>query len=171
MTEDPRDNADLLERRASQVLGQIKARGWTIATAESCTGGLIASLLTDIQGLSGQFERGFVTYSNEAKSELLGIPLDRIEHHGAVSAETARAMAAGALAGSRADIVVAVTGFADEGDEPGLVFLAAQQRGERAVIQECHFGAQGRAKVRRKSAEAALGLLARIAERQEEQAA
>src|SRR3989344_68861 len=90
----------------------LLARGQSLATAESCTGGLIAASCTELAGSSAWFERGFVTYSNEAKTELLGVPAQLIADHGAVSEEVARAMAAGALARSRADIAVAVTGVA-----------------------------------------------------------
>lgn len=91
---------------------ELKSRGQMMATAESCTGGLIAGACTDVSGSSDWFERGFVTYSNAAKSELLGVPAELIEHHGAVSEPVARAMAAGALAHSPAQLTVAVTGVA-----------------------------------------------------------
>ncbi|MDF1790682.1 MAG: CinA family protein [Thalassobaculaceae bacterium] len=100
---------------AAQVLDQAKARGVMIATAESCTGGLIAGCLTEIAGSSAVVERGFVTYSNEAKTEMLGVPATVIDAVGAVSEEVARAMAEGALARSRAGLTVAVTGVAGPG--------------------------------------------------------
>ncbi len=95
-----------------QLAQALKQRGWTLASAESCTGGLIAACCTALSGSSDWFERGFVTYSNAAKTEMLGVPAELIERHGAVSEEVARAMALGALAHSRAQIGVAVTGVA-----------------------------------------------------------
>jgi nicotinamide-nucleotide amidase len=120
---------DDLLTRAEALLEQLRAKGWMLATAESCTGGLIAACLTEIAGSSDVVERGFVTYSNEAKSELLGVPPALIQRHGAVSAEVARAMAQGALAKSRAQVAVSVTGVAGPGggsaEKPvGLVHLA-----------------------------------------------
>ncbi len=112
----------------------LLARGQLLATAESCTGGLIAASCTELAGSSAWFERGFVTYSNEAKTELLGVPAELIAHHGAVSEEVAKAMAAGALAHSRADIAVAVTGVAgpsggSQAKPVGTVWLAWAERG------------------------------------------
>jgi nicotinamide-nucleotide amidase len=112
----------------------LAARGWRVATAESCTGGLVAGAITDVAGSSGWFDRGFVTYSNEAKVELLGVRPETLAGHGAVSEPTVREMAAGALDRSRADIVVAVTGVAGPGggtpEKPvGLVWLAWGVRG------------------------------------------
>src|SRR5690349_19091539 len=101
--------------RAEKLLVDARAKGFKIATAESCTGGLVAGLLTEIPGSSDVVERGFVTYSNEAKAELLGVPHPTLEAHGAVSEQTARAMAQGALKHSRADLAVAVTGIAGPG--------------------------------------------------------
>jgi nicotinamide-nucleotide amidase len=108
---------------------QLLARHWMMATAESCTGGLIAAACTDLAGSSAWFERGLVTYSNEAKTELLGVPAELIAQHGAVSEAVARAMAAGALARSQAQVAVAVTGVAGPGggsaSKPvGTVWLA-----------------------------------------------
>jgi nicotinamide-nucleotide amidase len=113
----------------------LLARGQTLAAAESCTGGLIAASCTELAGSSAWFERGFVTYSNEAKTELLGVPAELIARHGAVSEEVARAMASGALRHSRADIAVAVTGVAgptggSEAKPVGTVWLAWAQRAE-----------------------------------------
>ncbi len=112
----------------------LLARGQLLATAESCTGGLIAASCTELAGSSAWFERGFVTYSNEAKTELLGVPAELIERHGAVSEEVAKAMAAGALAHSRADLAVAVTGIAgptggSDAKPVGTVWLAWAERG------------------------------------------
>jgi nicotinamide-nucleotide amidase len=119
---------------AAALLDACRARGWMLATAESCTGGLIAATLTAIAGSSDVVERGFVTYSNEAKMELLGVPAGLIGEHGAVSEPVARAMAEGALARSRADVAVAVTGVAGPGggsaDKPvGLVWFGLAQHG------------------------------------------
>jgi nicotinamide-nucleotide amidase len=115
----------------------LRARGWKLVAAESCTGGLIAAACTAPAGASDWFERGFVTYSNAAKCELLGVPAGLIEQHGAVSAEVARAMAAGALANSHAELAVAVTGIAGPagatpGKPVGTVWLALARRGTAA---------------------------------------
>src|SRR3954451_16545362 len=101
-----------LKDRAAALLEAYRTKGLKIATAESCTGGLVAALLTEIAGSSAVVERGFVTYSNEAKTELVGVPADLIAAHGAVSEPVARAMAEGALAHSRADVAVGITGIA-----------------------------------------------------------
>ena len=105
------DSPEILDL-CEQLAQALKQRGWTLASAESCTGGLIAACCTGLSGSSDWFERGFVTYSNAAKTEMLGVPAELIERHGAVSEEVARAMALGALAHSRAQIGVAVTGVA-----------------------------------------------------------
>ncbi len=115
----------------------LRARGWLLATAESCTGGMIAAACTALAGSSDWFDRGFVTYSNASKSELLGVPATLIELHGAVSAEVAFAMAEGALAHSQAALAVAVTGIAGPtgatpGKPVGTVWLAIASRGEGA---------------------------------------
>lgn len=158
--------SDALREKAEQLLADARARGLKIATAESCTGGLIAGLLTEIAGSSDVVERGFVTYSNEAKMDLLGVPQDVLIDYGAVSAATARAMAAGALVNSRADLVVSVTGIAGPGggsaEKPvGLVHLAAARDG-RMIHRECRFGDIGREKVRLAAVEVALELLAEL---------
>ena len=118
---------------ASALLAHLRSRKLKIATAESCTGGLIAGLLTEIAGSSDVVERGFITYSNEAKAEMIGVPMTLIAAHGAVSEPVARAMAAGALAASRADIAISVTGVAGPGggstEKPvGLVHFGACRR-------------------------------------------
>ena len=118
----------------------LRARGWKIATAESCTGGLIAAACTAVAGSSDWFERGFVTYSNEAKRESLDVPAVLLDAHGAVSAEVARAMAEGALAHSRAQLAVAVTGIAGPGGATpgkpvGTVWLALAQGGSATEAQ------------------------------------
>jgi nicotinamide-nucleotide amidase len=148
---------------AEKLLADARARGLKIATAESCTGGLIAGLLTEIAGSSDVVERGFVTYSDEAKTEMLGVDAELIRHHGAVSAEVARAMALGALTHAHADIAVAVTGIAGPAggtrQKPvGLVYLAAA-RGNHVIARECRFGDIGRREVRIVTVEAALSML------------
>jgi nicotinamide-nucleotide amidase len=152
--------------QAEKLLADARARKFRIVTAESCTGGLIAGLLTEIAGSSDVVERGFVTYSNQAKHELLGVPDDLIVQYGAVSAEAARAMALGALKQSRADLSVAVTGIAGPGgatdDKPvGLVHLAAAH-GDQVIARECRFGDIGRREVRIKSVAIALELLSQL---------
>ena len=125
----------------ADALGDVlRRRGWRLAAAESCTGGLIAAACTAPAGASDWFERGFVTYSNAAKCELLGVPADMIEQHGAVSAEVARAMATGALANSHAQLAVAVTGIAGPaggtpGKPVGTVWLALAGRGVAAQAE------------------------------------
>lgn len=156
------DDAEMLTELATEVLQKCDKRGVVIAAAESCTGGLLSSLLTDIEGLSSCFERGFIVYSNEAKSELLGVDPVAIERHGAVSRETALAMAEGALERSRAGVAVSITGFAGPGrpgDEEGLVHLAVRAEEERTATRECHFGAAGRERIRLLAARAALEML------------
>jgi nicotinamide-nucleotide amidase len=135
-----------------------------VATAESCTGGLLAAALTAIPGSSEMFERGFVTYSNSAKSEMLGVPFWLIERHGAVSEDVARAMAGGVLTHSHASLAVAVTGIAGpDGGTPekpvGLVYFAAGRRDEPMRSECVLFGDLGRAEIRRRSVERALSLL------------
>ena len=153
---------------AARVLAAARARGLKIATAESCTGGLVAAALTDIAGSSDVVDRGFVTYSNAAKHDMLGVPAATLDSHGAVSAETAQAMATGAIAHSTADITVAITGIAGPSggtaDKPvGLVHFAAAARDGRLVHRERRFGDIGRAEVRRRSVIAALEMLAELA--------
>jgi len=154
-----------LLQQATDILAAARARGLKIATAESCTGGLIAALLTEIAGSSDVFERGFVTYSNAAKMELLGVPQDMLEAHGAVSAEVAQAMAQGALENSNTNIAVAVTGIAgpnsDDTQKPvGLVFIATARMTDETLVQENRFGDIGREQVRLATVKGALALLA-----------
>ena len=135
-----------------------------VVTAESCTGGLIAGALTDIAGASDVVERGFVTYSYESKSELLGVPAAMIQEHGAVSESVARAMAEGALAASRAQLSIAVTGVAGPGSDSqakpaGLVHLASAQSGKGVLHEVREFGDIGRDAVRQAAVEAALDLI------------
>ncbi len=148
---------------ARRVLDAYRARGWKLVTAESCTGGLIAATLTEIAGSSDVVERGYVTYSNEAKSELLGVPNETISRHGAVSEEAARAMAAGALQRSHADVAVAVTGIAGPGGATpkkpvGLVHLALAAQGQ-TVAHERHVFPGDRAAIRHAAVERAFALL------------
>jgi nicotinamide-nucleotide amidase len=150
---------------SEQFLGAFRRAGLKLATAESCTGGMIAARLTDIAGSSDVVERGFVTYSNEAKHELLGVPLDLIASVGAVSEEVARAMAEGAVARSRADVALAVTGIAGPGGATptkpvGLVHLACARRGG-VTLHERHVFPGDRAAVRAASVAAALALALR----------
>ncbi len=145
--------------QAETLLQQCRKRGLRLATAESCTGGLIAALLTEIPGSSDVFERGFVTYSNEAKMELLGVPREIIDTHGAVSEACARAMAEGALRHSRADIAVSVTGIAGPGggsvEKPlGLVWMGCATA--EKVSAEKHQFAGSRSEVRLKTVVEAL---------------
>jgi nicotinamide-nucleotide amidase len=139
-----------------------------VATAESCTGGMVAAALTDVPGSSDVVERGFVTYSNDAKTELLGVPAELIARHGAVSEPVARAMAEGALARSPADIAVAVTGVAGPGGgtetkPEGLVHFACARRGRPTRHGRVEFGALGRAEVRARSVAQALAMIAAAA--------
>jgi len=135
---------DALEEATRRLLQTACVRELVLATAESCTGGMLASLLTDVKGVSHAFDRGFVTYSEEAKSDMLGVAAALIAEEGAVSKAVAIAMAEGALARSRAHIALAVTGFADEGEEPGLVHFACAREGRITAHREDHFGPRGR---------------------------
>lgn len=143
-----------LTSRAAELLENCRSSGQTIATAESCTGGLIAACLTETAGSSDVFERGFVTYSNEAKSQMLGVPPELIEAHGAVSRQVALAMAEGALSSSNATVSVAVTGIAGPGggtkEKPvGLVHIAAKRNGQEAHHRQCNFGLRTRQDIRK----------------------
>lgn len=139
---------DGIEEATRRLLAKACERDIAFATAESCTGGMIASLLTDVKGVAHAFDRGFVTYSEEAKVEMLGVPPSLIEAKGAVSREVALAMAEGALERSDANIALAVTGFADKGDEPGLVHFACARAGRKTAHREEHFGPIGRGATR-----------------------
>lgn len=153
-----------LTDRAQSLLAMLRQRRMKIATAESCTGGLIAALLTEIPGSSDVVERGFVTYSNEAKMELLGVPEATLAAVGAVSRETALAMAAGAVAHSRSQIAVAVTGVAGPGggsaEKPvGLVHLCVQAQDRPPRHREMRYGDIGRGAIRMATVETALDML------------
>jgi nicotinamide-nucleotide amidase len=157
-----------LQKKAAHLLDLCRARSLRIATAESCTGGLVVAALTEIAGSSDVVECGFVTYSNEAKEAMLGVPAATLKRHGAVSAQTAEAMATGALKNSRADLAVAITGIAGPGggskQKPvGLVHFAAAQRGGRKIARKRLFGAIGRGRVRSRSVVEALAMLEQLA--------
>jgi nicotinamide-nucleotide amidase len=152
-----------IQELAEAVLQAARARGLKIATAESCTGGLVAGALTAIAGSSDVVDRGFVTYSNEAKAEMLGVDPRLIAAYGAVSPETAEAMAKGALANARADLAVAVTGIAGPGggsaQKPvGLVYFGTASASGSSVV-EARFGDIGRDAIRADSVRRALRLL------------
>ena len=158
-----------MREAAERVLVACRKRKLKVVTAESCTGGLVAAALTAIAGSSDVVERGFVTYANEAKREMLGVPWDALLGHGAVSEPVARAMATGALAHSQADIAVSVTGVAGPGggseDKPvGLVHLAAVRAGHDPIVER-HVFPGDRDMIRRVSVLTALAMLASLAER------
>jgi nicotinamide-nucleotide amidase len=158
-----------LMEQAKVLLALCRSRKLRIAAAESCTGGLVAAALTEIPGSSDVFERGFVTYTNEAKQEMLGVPSAVLAGHGAVSRETAQAMAQGALAHAPADLAVAITGIAGPGGavagKPvGLVHFGAAARDGRMIHRERRYGEIGRTQVRRAAVVEALALLRELAE-------
>jgi nicotinamide-nucleotide amidase len=163
-------NGRVLRERASRLLDLYRARGMRVATAESCTGGLVATALTAISGSSDVFECSFVTYSNGAKQKLLGVPTATLRRYGAVSGETAAAMAKGALKRSGADCAVSITGIAgpsggSKKKPVGLVYFAAARRGGGKLLARRRlFGNIGRERVRELSALEALALLARLAQ-------
>lgn len=147
---------------AQAAFDALRARGWVLATAESCTGGLIAGAVTDIAGSSAVFDRGFVTYSNAAKSEMIGVPMAVIDAHGAVSEQVATAMAQGALHASNADIAVSVTGIAGPGGsdhkpEGRVCFGVSTAQGAKTETMD--FGALGRAGVRSATVAHALSMV------------
>ena len=148
---------------AETLLTTARNAGVMIATAESCTGGMVAAAITDIAGSSDVFERGFVTYSNAAKTDLISVPASLIAAHGAVSEPVARAMADGALGAASADLTVAITGIAGPGGSDhkpeGLVWFATALRGAPTLSIAHEFGALGRANVRARATETALQLL------------
>lgn len=167
----PDDTAGLADSLVPDLARALSARGWQLATAESCTGGLIAATCTELAGSSAWFDRGVVTYSNQAKTDLLGVPPDLIDTHGAVSEPVALAMAEGLLARCPADIAVAVTGIAGPGGgsvyKPvGTVWLAWAVRGGKAHAKR-HWWPGDRAEVRRQTARQALSGLLRVLERDE----
>ena len=153
---------DHLDEQAERLMHGLCDLELTIATAESCTGGMLAALLTDIEGAGRGFDRGFVTYTKDSKTALLGIERDLLDRNDAVSEVVARAMAEGALARSEADVALGVTGFAGpagDGCEEGLVHFALARRGRPTVHREEHFGPLGRGAIRVKSLKAMLDML------------
>ena len=157
-----------LRKAATRVLECCRAHGLQVATAESCTGGLVAGTLTEIAGSSDVVDRGFVTYSDAAKEAMLGVPAAILKRHGAVSRETAEAMATGTLAHAPVDLAVAITGIAGPGggsaDKPvGLVHFAAAARDGRLIHREKRFGDVGRSEVRLRAVAEALAMLEELA--------
>jgi nicotinamide-nucleotide amidase len=159
---------DEMRQAAGRVLEACRARGLRIATAESCTGGLVAAALTEIPGSSDVVDRGFVTYSDAAKQALLDVPATTLKDHGAVSRETAEAMARGALARASVELAIAVTGIAGpsggSAQKPvGLVYFAALARDGQSLAREKRYGDIGRSEVRRRSVAEALAMLELLA--------
>jgi nicotinamide-nucleotide amidase len=153
---------DRLAEQARRVLELACDKERMLVTAESCTGGLLAALLTDIVGLSHAFERGYVSYSDEAKCDLLAVERDKIDECGAVSKEVAVQMVRGALQRSGADVGVSITGFAGpagDGNEEGLVHFACASADGEITAREEHFGAVGRDRVRIRALETALDMM------------
>jgi nicotinamide-nucleotide amidase len=164
----PRERASGIGAAAKRLLALCRERGLKVATAESCTGGLVVAALTEIAGSSDVVDCGFVTYSNAAKQRMLGVTSLTLEVSGAVSRETAEEMAQGALANSAADLAVAITGIAGPGGATpgkpvGLVHFAAATRGGRYIHREKRYGAIGRRRVRLKSVAEALAMLELLA--------
>jgi nicotinamide-nucleotide amidase len=160
---------DDIRTAAVAVLEACRARGWTVATAESCTGGLVAGALTEIAGSSDVVDRGFVTYSNGAKHEMLGVPLETLKRYGAVSRQTAEAMANGVLIKCQVDLAVSITGIAGPGggsaEKPvGLVHFAAVSRDGTSMHAAKRYGDIGRGAVRHQSVLQALAMLKEVAE-------
>ena len=157
------EDAELLDR-AQALLDLCRTKSLKVAAAESCTGGLFAATLTEIPGSSDVFERGFVTYSNEAKQAMVGVRSATLARHGAVSRETAEAMASGALAHAPVHLAVSITGIAGPGGavpgKPvGLVHFAAASRAGRLIARQRNYGDIGRSRVRRASVIEALAML------------
>jgi nicotinamide-nucleotide amidase len=148
-----------------ELLQAARVWGWRLTVAESCTGGMVAAALTDVAGSSDVFDRGFVTYSNAAKVEMLGVSPETLVAFGAVSEEVAREMAAGALAHSEATLAVSITGIAGPGGSEfkpeGRVCFGVAQAGHAVISETVEFGARGRAKVRLAARDHALALFAR----------
>lgn len=154
---------DALDCKAEELMKRLCEAKLKVATAESCTGGLLASLLTDVEGAGHGFDRGFVTYEAKAKQQLLGLPEDLTDRNEAVTSAVARAMAEGALQNSEAQIALSVTGFAGPGGsgaEEGLVHFGCARRGRTTLLREEHFGPLGRGPIRIK----ALGVLLEMLE-------
>ena len=154
-----------------KLLDICRRKELIIATAESCTGGLVAGTLTEIPGVSSMLDRGFITYSNEAKQEMLGVSAQTLEKYGAVSSQTAEEMARGALARAPVDLAVSVTGIAgpdsDDTKKPvGLVHFAAASRSGQFVHIEKKFGNPGRSEIRKRSVLQAFVMLHELAEKE-----
>lgn len=153
----------IAEAAARATLDALKARGWMATAAESCTGGMVMAALTDIAGSSAVVDRGFVTYTNAAKMQMLGVQPETLEAHGAVSEQVAREMAEGALAHSDAQAAVAITGIAGPGGSEhkpeGRVCFGLAVEGRETQSETVEFGAQGRAQVRQAAALKAIALL------------
>jgi nicotinamide-nucleotide amidase len=161
--------------QATALLDLCRSKKLKIATADSCTGGLVAATLTEIAGSSDVFERGFVTYSNDAKEAMLHVPTATVLRHGAVSRETAQAMAAGALARAPVELAVSITGIAGpggavDGKPVGLVHFGGASRGGQRIEHERRYGDIGRAQVRHASVIEALAMLREMAENEEARA-
>ncbi|MBA2127783.1 damage-inducible protein CinA [Hyphomicrobium methylovorum] len=153
-----------IQDRAERLIAHLRARRLTVSTAESCTGGLVAGALTAVAGSSEVFERGFVTYSNDAKTGMIGVDAALIERQGAVSAEVAEAMTTGALRTGMSDLSVAITGIAGPGggsaDKPvGLVYIATATKGGAVRVERFTFGEVGRDQIRLSSVLEALRML------------
>jgi nicotinamide-nucleotide amidase len=160
-------DSDMVER-ARRLVDLCKAKKLLVATAESCTGGLLAATITEVAGSSAVFDRGFVTYSNEAKQQMLGVKPMTIKTWGAVSRQSAEEMATGALANAQADLAVSITGIAGPtgavpGKPIGLVFFGAVSRSSRVVVEDRKYGDIGRVEVRRRSVLQALDMLIDLA--------
>ncbi len=159
-------------RALEELLELCRSNGWRVATAESCTGGLLAAALTETPGSSDVFDRGFVTYSNSAKVQLLDVDEQVLADHGAVSREVAVGMACGALAKSRADFAASITGIAGPGGSEfkpeGLVCFCIAGPNDVIVAREINFGAIGRAGVRAGSVDRALELLLKVVQNQDQ---
>jgi nicotinamide-nucleotide amidase len=167
---------EALVKRAAAVMAAAQQKGLSLVTAESCTGGLLAAVLSEAPGASEHLEGGFAVYTERQKTTALGVPAELIERHGAVSAPVACALAEGALAGSQADVGVGITGVAgpardDDGHPVGLVHFAAARRGFATVHEEVRFGDIGRGAVRYRSVMHALALLERVIRLPESEAA
>ena len=156
----------------NKLLERCKAKALTVATAESCTGGLVAAAISEISGSSAVLDRGFVTYSNEAKQQMLGVTPSTIDVYGAVSTECADEMAKGALAHAQVDLAVSITGIAGPtgatpGKPIGLVYFCAASRSGRVIAHDRKYGDIGRANVRRASVLQALAMLQELADKEE----
>jgi nicotinamide-nucleotide amidase len=161
-----------LVERSEALLNLCKQKKLTLATAESCTGGMLAAVITELPGSSMVLDRGFVTYTNEAKQQMLGVTPNTIEFYGAVSKECAEEMASGALAHAQVSLAVSITGIAGPtgavpGKPIGLVHFAAASRSGRLIHRDRKFGDIGRTNVRRASVVEALTMLMELAEKEE----